>query len=99
MAYGVFDQRLQTQEGQRHREHLGRDAQAYLQAVAEPGALDSEVPVDRAQLLGERRELAVRPEGVPGELGELLQQLAGAVRVGPDERGDRGQRVVNEVRA
>ena len=99
MPHRVLHQRLQAQERQPDRQHLGRDLQPHLEPLAEPGPLDRQVPVDRAQLLGERRELTVRPEAVPGELGELQDQLAGALRVGTHERGDRGQRVVDEVRA
>ena len=37
-------------------------------------------------------------ERVAGEVGELDEQLAGPHRIGADERGDRGERVVDEVR-
>ena len=96
---GVLDQRLDAQERHRHRQHLGRDLHGHLQPVAEPGPLQQQVAVDRAQLLGQRRELAVPAERVAGEVGELQQQLAGPLRVGAHERRDRGQRVVDEVRA
>ena len=55
------------------------------QPVAEPGLLQHEVPLDGTQLLGQRGELAVPPEGVAGEVRELQQQLPGALRVGADE--------------
>ena len=45
-----------------------------------------------------RRVLPRGAERVPGEVGELDEQLAGPHRVGADERGDRGERVVDEVR-
>ena len=99
VPHGVLHQRLQRQERHRDRQHLRRDLQPHLQPLAEAGPLQREVAVDRAQLLGQRGELAVRPERVAGELGELQQQLARPLRVGPDEGGDRGQRVVDEVRA
>ena len=95
----VLHQRLHAQERHRHRQHLRRDLQPHLQPVAEPGPLQRQVAVDRAQLLGQRGELAVRAERVAGEVGELQQQLPGPLRVGADERRDRGQRVVDEVRA
>ena len=53
----------------------------------------------RAQLLGQRRELAVPAERVAGEVGELQQQVAGPLGVGAHEGRDGGQRVVDEVRA
>ena len=51
------------------------------------------------QLLGQGGERPAAAERVAGEVGELQQQLARPVGVGPHERGDRGQRVVDEVRA
>ena len=56
------------------------------------------VALDRAELLGERRVLAVAAERVAGEVGELEQQVAGVLGIGPDEGRDRGERVVDEVR-
>src|SRR3712207_7402955 len=50
------------------------------------------------QLVAERRVLPRGAERVAGEVGELDEQLAGADRVRADERGDRGERVVDEVR-
>ena len=50
------------------------------------------------QLVLQRRVLPRRAERVPREVGELDEQLAGAHGVGADERGDRGERVVDEVR-
>ena len=72
--------------GRVDRQHLGGDLQPHLEPVTEPGPLDGQVAVDRAQLLGEGGELAVRPERVAGELGELQDQLPGPLRVGADER-------------
>ena len=77
----------------------GRDPQRHLEPVAEAGLLEQQVALDGAELLGERRVLAVAAEGVAGEVGELQQQLAGPVGVGADEAGDRAERVVDEVRA
>ena len=74
---GVLDQRLEAEERHRHRQHLRRDLQRDLQPVAEPGPLEQQVAVDRAQLLGQRGEVAVPPERVAGEVGELQQQVAG----------------------
>jgi hypothetical protein len=96
---GVLHERLQAQVGDGDRQHLGRDAERHLQAFAEPRPLQQQVAVDRAQLLGQRRELPVGAVGIAGELGEVEQQLAGTVRVGPDERSDGRERVVDEVRA
>ena len=62
-----------------------------LQPVAEPGPLQQQVAVDRAQLLGQGGEVAVPAERVAGEVGELQQQLAGPLRVGAHEGRDRGQ--------
>ena len=77
----------------------GRDLQRHLQPVAEARLLEQEVALDGAELLGERRVLAVAAEGVAREVGELEQQLAGAVGVRTHEAGDRAERVVDEVRA
>ena len=99
MLYGVLHQRLEAQERDAHAEHLGRHLQGDPEPVAEPGLLEQQVALDRAQLLGQRRELAVLAEGVAGEVGELEQQLAGPVGVGAHERGDRAEGVVDEVRA
>ncbi len=85
----VLHQRLDAQERHRHGQHLGRDPQRDLQLVAEAGPLQGEVAVDRAQLLGEGGVVAVPPEGVAGEVGEVDQELPGPLRVGPHERGDR----------
>jgi len=99
MPDGVLDQRLNGQDRDRHRQHLRRQPQGDPEPVAEPGLLEVEVALDRLQLLGERGELTVAAEGVAGEVGELQQQLASPFRVGPHEGRDRGQRVVDEVRA
>ena len=99
VADGVLDQRLDAEERHGDGEHLGRDPQRDLEPVAEAGLLQQQVALDRAELLGERGELAVPAEGVAGEVGELQQQLAGPVGVGAHERRDRAERVVDEVRA
>ena len=99
VSHGVLDERLDRQERHDRRQHLGGDLQRHLQSVAEPRALEPEVAVDRAELLGDGREVAVPAERVAREVGELEHELAGLRRVGVDERGDRVQRVVDEVGA
>ena len=91
VAHGVLDQGLDGEVGHRDRQHLGRDQQRDDEPVAEPGLLEDEVALDVAQLGGQRGELAARPERIAGEVGELQQQLAGPLGVGPDERRDGGQ--------
>ena len=80
------------------RQHLGVDLQPHLQAVAEACALEPQVFLDVAELVGERHVRALPAEGVAGELGELGQQLSRLLGLGVDVAGDRGQRVVDEVR-
>ena len=99
VPHGVLDERLDREERHDRREHLGGDLQRHLQPVAEPGALEAQVAVDRAQLLGHGREVAVPAERVAREVGELEHELAGLRGVGVDERRDRVERVVDEVRA
>ena len=98
VPHGVLDQRLQGQERQHHRQHLGRDLELDVQPVAEAGLLQPDVALDVGELVLQRGELARRTERVAGEVGELDEQLAGPHRVGADERGDGGERVVDEVR-
>jgi hypothetical protein len=57
-------------------EHLGRDLETYLEPVAEARALQSQVLLDVAELVGERHVGAASAEGVARELGELGEQLA-----------------------
>ena len=57
----VLHDRLQAQERNGDGQHLWGDAHIHLQAVAETGALEREVPVDRAELLGQGRELRRAP--------------------------------------
>ena len=73
------------EERHRHRQHLGRDAERHRQPVAEPRLLEQQVALDRAELLGQGREVAVPAERVAGEVGELQQQLARPVGVGAHE--------------
>ena len=82
---GVLDERLEGQEGNLDRQHLGCDAQHDAQPLAVPGLLEQQVLLDRAELVGERGEVAVAAEGVAGEVGELQQQVAGPLGVGAHE--------------
>ena len=99
VPHRVLDERLDREERHDGRQHLGRDLQRHLQPVAEPCALEAQVAVDRAELLGDGREVAVPAEGVAREVGELEHQLAGLRGIRVDERRDRVERVVDEVRA
>ena len=99
VAHGVLDERLHREVGHGDRQHLGRDEQGDLEPLAEAGLLEHEVALDVAQLLGQRGERAARAQRVAGEVGEVDEQLAGPVGVGAHERGDRGEAVVDEVRA
>ena len=99
VPHRVLDERLHDEERHRDRQHLGRDPQRDPQPVAEAGLLEHEVALGVAQLVGQRGELAAAAQRVPGEVGELEQQLARPVGIGPGERRDRGERVVDEVRA
>ncbi len=98
MGDGVLHEGLQAQEGHGHRQHLAHDVHDEAQLVAEARPFEQQVAVDAGELVGERGEVARAAQGVPGEVGEVQQQLAGAVGVGARERGDRGQRVADEVR-
>jgi hypothetical protein len=98
VLHGVLHQRLQHQERDHHGQDLWRDLDAYVQALGVALALDGQVAVDVAQLVGQRRELAGGPERVPREVGELLQQVSRSLGVRPDQGADRVQRVVQEVR-
>ena len=84
--------------GHGDRQHLGRDPQRHLEPVTEAGLLEQQVALDRAELLGQRRVLAVPAERVAREVGELQQQLARPVGVGAHERRDGAEGVVDEVR-
>ena len=53
MAHGVLHQGLQGQERDSDGQHLGRDPQRHLQPVTEPGLLQHEVALDRAELFGQ----------------------------------------------
>ena len=99
VLHGVLDERLQAQVRHGDGQHLRRHAEHHLQPVAEARLLEQQVAVDRPQLLGQRRVLAVRAARVAGEVGEVEQQLAGPLRVGAHERRDGGERVEDEVRA
>lgn len=77
------------------RRHLQRDGEV----GAEARAFQRQVPVDVAQFLGQHGVLAGGAKRVAGEVGELQDQLAGAVGVGAHEGGNGVERVVDEVRA
>ena len=79
-------------------QHLGRDLEPHLQAVAEAGPLEPQVLLDVVELVGERHVRALAAERVARELGELGQQLARLLGIGVDVAGDRRERVVDEVR-
>ncbi len=76
----VLHQRLDEQARYRDREHFRGNPEHDLKAVAEPGALEFEIGVDRLQLVGDRRELTTIAEAVPDEVGEAEQQVACPVR-------------------
>ena len=76
----------------------GVDLHSHLQALAEAGPLEVQVLLHVVQLVGERDVGALARERVAGELGELGQQLARLLGPRVDVAGDRGQRVVDEVR-
>ena len=78
---GVLHQRLQAQERDCDRQHLRRDAEL-TGAGRRSGLLEQQVALYRPELVGQRGELAVAPERVAGEVGELEQQCRGPVRVG-----------------
>ena len=96
---GVLHQGLQGEERHHHGEDLRRDPQRHRKVGAEPGPLQNQVAVDIAQLVGQHGVGPGGPERVSGEVGELQDQLAGAVGVGAHERGDGRQGVVDEMRA
>ena len=98
MPHRVLDERLHGQERDHGGEHLGAICSVTVSRSPNRARFQPQVAVDRAQLLGERREVAVPAEGVAGEVGELEHQLAGLRGVGVDERRDRVERVVDEVR-
>jgi hypothetical protein len=98
MADGVLHDWLQDQRGDPHAEHLGGHPQGHVEPLSEPGPFQVQVGLQQPQLLGQRGELPVTAERVPGEVGEADQQLAGPVGVGSHEALDGGQGVVQEVR-
>jgi hypothetical protein len=99
MPDGVLDQRLEDEGRYPHRQHLRCHAQADRQAVTEARALKLQVRVHEPQLFGERSVLAVLAECPANELREADEQVPGPFRIGADEGFDRGQRVVDEMRA
>ena len=100
MAQRVLDERLQQQR--RHLEPPAGvvDVVRDLQAIAEPRALEIDVALDHAQLVAERRELPGGPiERRPHEVAQPEQHgQRRRVAVGANLRGDRVQRVEQEVR-
>ena len=98
VADRVLHQRLQREHRQHRLQHLGVDLDAHRQPLAEPRLLEPQVLLHVAQLVGDRHVRALARERVADELGELGQQLARLLRARVDERGDGGERVVDEVR-
>ena len=94
----VLDERLQREHGNDSLQHLGRHLKANLQEVAEAGALEPKVLLDVVELIGEGDIGALTTECIARELGELREQLTCLLGLGADVSGDRGERVVDEVR-
>ena len=91
-------ERLERQHGHDRVQHLRVDLHAHAQPLAEARLLEPQVLLDVLQLVGQRHVRPLARERVADELGELDQQLARLLRARVDERGDGGERVVDEVR-
>ena len=98
VAHGVLHQRLQRQHRHDRLQHLRVDLHPHAQPLAEARLLEPQVLLDVLELVGQRHVRALARERVADELGELDQQLARLLRARVDERGDGGERVVDEVR-
>ena len=98
VPHRVLHQGLEGEEGEYHAEHLRGDLQPHVERRAEASTLEREVAVDVAQFVGQHRVLARGAEGIAGEVGEVEDQLACAVRIGSYKRRDGAQRVVDEMR-
>jgi hypothetical protein len=98
VAHRVLDERLQREHRHDRGQHLGRDVDAHLEAVAEARPFEPQVLLDVVQLVGQRHVGAVAAERVAGELGELGQQLTRLVGARVDRVRHGGERVVDEVR-
>ena len=98
MANGVLHQRLDRHGGHDRRQCLGSDINGDVQAVAKPGLLEAQVPLNVLELLAQRHIRAPVAEQVARELGEIDQKLARLLGAGVNVARHRCQRVVDEVR-
>ena len=94
----VLDERLDEKRRQANRERLRRGVDLHLELRAKARLLEGQVALDVLELLGERDELAGTGERPAAVVRKGEDQLAGPVRVGADEAGDRVQAVEEEMR-
>ena len=98
VLHRVLDERLHEVRRQAHGPRVGRHVERHLELRPEARLLQVEVALHVPQLVVERDEL-VRPRELRAHVvRERQHQPARAIRVGPHERGDRVQRVEDEVR-
>ena len=100
MTKCVLDERLQQKGRHGHVVTLVSDLIVHLQPVGEAGALEVDIPFHELDLRGKCDELVFRLlDGRPQEVAEAEQHLERAVMIlQTNERGDRVQRIEQEVR-
>ena len=94
----VLDERLQQHARDHDVEGVGVDRFLDLQLGAEAHRLDVQVLVDRLELLPQRHEVLLAAQQAAEQPRELHDQHPRRLRLRPDQRRDRGQRVEEEVR-
>ena len=99
MLHGVLDERLNEERRHRRTSRVSDGASIVdLELRPEPRLLEVEVALHVRELLVERHQLAGPRELPTRVVGKRADEPARAVRVGPDQGGDRVQRVEDEVR-
>jgi len=94
----VLDDGLQAEQRQARGRRQRGEPPAYLEALTEAQALDTEVAFDESNLLTHRDRLARIGQARAEEVGEILHRALGQRGLGARERGDGVHAVEEEMR-
>src|SRR5665213_1548629 len=94
----VFDQRLQQHTGHYDRQSVFRDLLHHAQLLSEPDHFDVEIVIREGKLFFERHERVAVFKQDAQDIRQLHDHLARQLWLGPNKRGNRVERVKQEVR-